>query len=92
MANLDVDNLYVSYDKLRQLDLFNLGLCYEKLLASSLAVNYYLKTLGQDEKSILLNRIYEFGNDEKSKDLLRDFKVDFSSGIAIPDKECFVNM
>ncbi len=92
VANLGVINLYVSYDTLRQLDLFNLGLCYEKLLASSLAVKYYLKTVGQNQKSILLNRIYEFGKDEKSKDLLSDLNVDFSSGIAIPDKECSVNM
>ena len=91
VKNLDVKNLYVSYDKLRQLDLFNLGVCYETLLASSLAVKYYLMSIDQGETSISLNNIYTFGNNEKSAVLLRDFKVDFSGGIAIPDKECFVN-
>ena len=45
IPNLDINNLFVSYDKLRQLDLYNLGMCYESLFASSLAVKYYLYKL-----------------------------------------------
>ena len=40
IPNFDINGLLLSYDNLRQLSLYNLGMCYEKLFASSLAVKY----------------------------------------------------
>jgi hypothetical protein len=92
ISNFDIANLYVSYDKLRQLSLYNLGMCYETLFASSLAVKYYLRKLITGEKYIPLLHVYDIrGEDEISEESLSQISVDFSLGMAIPEKECFVD-
>jgi hypothetical protein len=45
IPNFDINNLFVSYDKLRQLNLYKLGFCYESLFASSLAVRNEEQTI-----------------------------------------------
>ena len=88
VKNLDVKNMFVSYDNLRQLDLYNLGLCYEKLFASCLATKYYLMSLKKNKKSILFSDIY--GKDE-TQNVLSNVEVDFSEGICLPNNQYFVN-
>ncbi|KAI8892223.1 hypothetical protein BC833DRAFT_612363 [Globomyces pollinis-pini] len=94
IQNLDITNLFVSYDQVRQLNLYKLGMCYESLFASSLAVKYYLHKLEQNtnEKLFPLLQLYDVSDDDAStKEALADIWVDFSSGMMLPDQESFVD-
>ncbi|KAI8906686.1 hypothetical protein EDD86DRAFT_270967 [Gorgonomyces haynaldii] len=93
IPNLDIENLFVSYDELRRLDLYNLGLRYESLLASSLAVKYYLCRFENNHQAFLpLLSIYDIDRkDTATKKSLSNISVDMSSGIHLPAQECFVN-
>lgn len=88
VPNLNIKDLYLSYDQLRQLSLYNLGICYEKLFASSLAVKYYLCSLERDTQEIDFIHIYDFGNEEQVA--FEGLTVDFSNGICLPEREIFV--
>ena len=89
VPNLNIKDLYLSYDQLRQLSLYNLGICYEKLFASSLSVTYYLHHVENAQQYVSFNILYDFGN--KEDEACKDIKVDFSKGIDLPLNECFVN-
>ena len=94
IPNFDVNNLFVSYDQLRQLNLYNLGMCYESLFASSLAVKYYLLKLEQNTNVQLLPllELYNVADEDASaKVALTDTWVDFSSGVMLPEQESFVD-
>jgi hypothetical protein len=92
IPNFNINDLFVSYDALRQLSLYNLGMCYETLFASSLAAKYYLRRVEQNQNSITLFELYDFGKDDKTgSNLLSEVSVDFSSGIHLPNQEVFVN-
>jgi hypothetical protein len=94
IPNFDINNLFVSYDKVRQLNLYNLGMCYESMFASSLAVKYYLRKLEQNTNVQLLPllELYNVADDDKSTIMaLTDIWVDFSSGIILPKQESFVD-
>lgn len=95
VPNLNINDLVVSYDGLRTKDsLYNFGMCYETLIASSLAVKYYLYRLGlpEDQKFIAITRLYEVESvDTASRKLLENIVVDFSAGIHLPEQEAFVN-
>ena len=86
--------LFVSYDQVRQLSLFNLGAHYESLFASSLAVKYYLRrlVLNTTEGTLPLLDVYDVAEeDENTSKALADIWVDFSSGINLPDQEAFAD-
>jgi hypothetical protein len=94
IPNFDINNLFVSYDQVRQLNLYNLGMCYESLFASSLAVKYYLRKLEQNTSDPLLPllELYNVADEDAStKVALTDTWVDFSSGMILPERESFVN-
>ena len=92
ISNFNINDLFVSYDAIRQLSLYKLGICYETLFASSLAAKYYLRRVEQKQNSIPLLELYDFGGDDKSgSNLLSGFLVDFSSGIHLQKQEVFVN-
>jgi hypothetical protein len=82
IPNFDINNLFVSYDKLRQLNLYKLGFCYESLFASSLAVKYYLRKLEMKNRQLLpLLEMYNIGNEDPgSRDSISDLLVDFLWG------------
>lgn len=88
VPNLNINDLFLSYDKLRQYSLYNIGICYETLFASSLAVKYYLRSLEQDTKKVDFLDIYDLGCDEQAA--FEGLEVDFSKGIRLPDREIFV--
>ena len=89
IPNFDISNLFVSYDQLRQLDLYNLGMCYEKLFASSMAVQYHLRALNTGSSSLL--PFSELYRDASTQEALSGISVDFSLGIMCAEKEMFVN-
>ncbi|KAJ3324660.1 hypothetical protein HDV06_006553, partial [Boothiomyces sp. JEL0866] len=94
IPNFDINNLFVSYDQVRQLNLYNLGMCYESLFASSLAVKYYLRKLEQNTNVQLLPLLELYNVAEKdasTKVALSDTWVDFSSGMILPEQESFVS-
>jgi hypothetical protein len=94
IPNFDINNLFVSYDQVRQLNLYNLGMCYESLFASSLAVKYYLRKLEQNTNVQLLPllELYNVADeDTRTKGALTDTWVDFSSGLNLPEQESYVD-
>jgi hypothetical protein len=93
IPNFDINNLFVSYDNLRQLNLYNLGMCYESLFASSLAVKYYLCKLEHPNQSLFsILDIYDVGKeDAKTLETLSDIYVDFSFGMFLPEQEASVD-
>lgn len=91
VLNFNIKDLHLSYDKLRQLNLYNLGICYETLFASSLAVKYYLRVLENPQQYVDFIDIYDFrSEDEVAGATFKDLQVDFSKGIDLPEKESFV--
>ena len=93
IPNLDIENLFVSFDQVRQLDLYKFGMCYESLFASSLAVKYCLRKLeGVSQQYLSILDLYDIRKDDvSSKQSLESILVDFSSGINLPSQEAFVN-
>ena len=95
--NLLIKNLFFSYDDLCQKSLYEIGIYYEDLIVSSLAVKYYLKSLVTKKEVLSLLEIYDIDpNDPLDSDraqyqILANFKVDFSKGIELPEQECFAN-
>ncbi|KAJ3250132.1 hypothetical protein HDU77_006946 [Chytriomyces hyalinus] len=45
VANLKIEDLFTSYEHLCSLDLYHLGMAYESLFVTSLAVKYYLRSV-----------------------------------------------
>jgi hypothetical protein len=90
IKNLDIEDLFTPYDELCNLDVYNLGIRFERLFVSSLAVKYYLHSTGG---KIKFTEIYDFRGAEeaKSKLLMEPYMVDFSDGIFSPSTEAFVN-
>ncbi|KAJ2988764.1 hypothetical protein HDV02_005417 [Globomyces sp. JEL0801] len=94
IPDFDITNLFVSYDQVRQLNLYNLGMCYESLFASSLAVKYYLRKLERqtNEQLLPLLELYNVADEDASTiEALADIWVDFSFGVILPKQECFVD-
>ena len=91
IPNLDINNMFVSYDKLRKLNLYNLGMCYEYLFASSLAVKFYLLKLEQ-AKPVQFLQLYNVSDEDAgTKEALSNTWVDFSNGMMFPEQESFVD-
>ncbi|KAJ3307771.1 hypothetical protein HDV04_002607, partial [Boothiomyces sp. JEL0838] len=96
IPNFDISNLFVTYDRLRQFNLYELGMCYESLFASSLAAKYYLCKLGKDDRQFIpILDLYDVSGienlDDATKESLSKISVDFSLGLDYPANEAFVN-
>ena len=93
--NFQPQDLFISYDKLCQCNLYRLGICYEVLFASSLAVKYYVWKLANKSTDNMVSfcQIYDFGGAEsdQSKRLLSTLMTDLSQGIFYSDKELFIH-
>jgi hypothetical protein len=91
--NLKVRDLFVSYDSLCRWDNYSLGVGYETLFASSLAVKYYLHSISTGEKGYFnFPKIYDVdSSEEPAYDIMQKYKVDFSEGISVPNQEAFTN-
>jgi len=92
MANLipglEFGDLYIFYTKWQTgaYNLHHLGLVWEKLIASSLAVKYYLHTLGT-AGPIPMTTMYSLGPNAQAYQMLSQLSVNLSGGIITPMKE-----
>ncbi|KAJ3371951.1 hypothetical protein HDU84_001229, partial [Entophlyctis sp. JEL0112] len=85
VPNLEIQDMFVSYDRLCAHDLYKLGLAYESLFVSSLAVKYYLQLVQFGCADVCLSDIYDLDDEESvGKTLMSDLIVNFSDGISIP--------
>jgi hypothetical protein len=92
IQNLEIRNLFVSYDDLRSFESYNLGLAFETLFASSLAAKYCLLTASKQLTGLVpLFAIYDIQEDALTLDAIKNFSVDLSDGIHLPEAEMFVN-
>jgi len=91
--NLDVKDLYISYDTLCRWDNYNLGVGYETLFASSLAVKYYLRSISTaNGRYFRFSDIYDISpSDSRASNIMNKYKVNFSKGIYLPSQEVFTN-
>ena len=86
IKGLYIEDLFHSYDKLCSENLYNIGIYYETLFASSLAVKYYLKSIVMNQKSIDILEIINVNTTHSACNILKKYQVDFSEGIFLPDK------
>jgi ribosomal protein S26 len=92
VPNLDVKNLYISYDTLCSWENYNLGVGYETLFASSLAVKYYLRYVSTGKTGYFsFWDIYDI-YDWEEREIMDEYKFDFSQGISLPTREVFANV
>ena len=97
IKNFSLKNLFFCYDELCQKSLYDIGMYYENLIVSSLAVKYYLKSLVSKKKVLSLLDIYDIDSgdpmdgDRTQHGKLAKFNVDFSEGIELRKKEVFVD-
>ena len=86
--------MYTSYDILCSWENYNLGVGYETLFASSLAVKYYLRSISTGKSGYISFRtIYDFSpSDSHAFQIMDQFKVNFSQGISLPTHEVFANV
>ena len=89
VPNLDLESLFLTFDHFSAGHLLSNGMILEDLLASSLAVKYYLSRNSTGLEPI--TKVYELDPEDSAKPLLEDIKVDFSQGIHLPEKELSVN-
>ena len=95
--NFSIKNLFFSYDVLCEKGLHDIGIYYEDLIVSSLAVKYYLKWLVTNKEVLSLLEIYDNDsgdprdNDRMQHKILANLDVNFSEGIYLPEKETFAN-
>lgn len=94
VKNFQPQDLFISYDQLCKFDLYHLGIRYESLFASSLAVKYRVWKLANEsvEDMISFCQIYDFGGAEsdQSRSLLSTLMTDLSQGIFYSEKEVFI--
>jgi hypothetical protein len=93
IPNLDVNDLYISYDILCSWENYNLGVRYETLFASSLAVKYYLRSItAGNSRYFSFPAIYDISRSElPAFNILNMYEVNFSHGISLPTREVFTN-
>ncbi|KAI8894135.1 hypothetical protein BC833DRAFT_244566 [Globomyces pollinis-pini] len=94
IPNLDVRDLFISFDTLCSWEIYNLGVGYETLFSSSLAVKYYLRSISTENTSGYFSfpAIYDISHsDEATFNIMSDYEVNFSHGISLPTHEVFTN-
>jgi hypothetical protein len=89
IKELNIEDMFHSYDKLCSATLYQIGIYLETLFASSLAVKYYLKSLGKSLPYIPLLEIIELNRKDGAYSILEKYQVDFSGGISLPDNQTF---
>ena len=87
VKGLCIEDLFHSYDKLCSKSLSEIGLYYETLFTSSLAVKYYLKSIVLNQKWIDSLVIINVNPNTSAWHLLKTYKVDFSEGICLPEEK-----
>jgi hypothetical protein len=94
VPNLNVNNLYISYDILWSWENYNLEVGYENLFASSLAVKYYLlsKRVKKDGY-VIFPYIYDISrSDLPLLNIMSKYKVNLSHGISMLTRDVFTNV
>ncbi len=97
IQNLDVNDLYKSYDLICSCDNYNLGVGFETLFASSLAVKYYLRSISTistgNNGYFNFTCIYDIDrSDLPAFDIMNKYEVNFSHGISRPTSELFTDV
>jgi len=94
VPNLDLNDLYISYDTLCSWENYKLGVGYETLFASSLAVKYYLRSISTGNSGYFsFPDIYDISPSElPAYNIMNKYKVNFSNGISLPTREVFTNV
>ncbi|KAJ3239436.1 hypothetical protein HDU77_011298 [Chytriomyces hyalinus] len=69
VANLKIEDLFISYEHLCSLDLYHLGMAYESLFVASLAVKYYLHSVEFASPAVALSDIYDLDTEEACQDV-----------------------
>jgi hypothetical protein len=94
IPNLDIKDLYISYDVLCSWENYNLGVGYENLFASSLAVKYYLRSISSGNTGyFIFSDIYDiFPSDLPAFNIMNKYEVNFSRGISLPTHEVFADV
>jgi hypothetical protein len=89
-----VKDLFITYDMLCSWENYNLGVGYETLFASSLAVKYYLRSLSIGQSGYFsLPMIYDIDPSElPAYNTMKKYQVNFSEGISLPTREVFTNV
>jgi hypothetical protein len=96
VKNLNVNDLFLSFDIVCSYDIYRLGMYFESLFASSLAVKYYICLLSDhnssSDKNVEFTTIYDFKKEENiSKTLLSNYKLNLSEGIFYPESEALAS-
>jgi hypothetical protein len=93
VPGLILDDLYIYTHKWfeQSLLLTDLGLLWEKLIVSSLAVKYYLTHIKDNRDYLFLSEIYELDDGAQAKPILSKFMVNFCDGIIRQKKEILWN-
>lgn len=88
IQNLDISNLFLSYDKICGMDLYNIGIHYEDLFVASLAVKYYLLKKTTGESWFEFSNLYD-ADDTENISILQGCFLNLEEGIILPDDEKF---
>lgn len=94
VPNLDVKDLYLTYDILCSWGLLKLGVGFETLFASGLAVKYYLRSTSEGRKGYFrFPDIYDIPRSDSPTEynIMNNYEVDFSQGISLPTQEVFAD-
>jgi hypothetical protein len=92
VPNLDVKDLFISSDDIFSCEIYDLGLGYETIFASSLAVKYYLSSISTTTNSngyFRFPMIYDIHPSDPGQDIMNNYLVNFSEGVSLPLKEVF---
>ena len=98
VKNLDVKDLFLSFDTVKSFDLNQLRVCFESLFSSSVAVKYFIRRLSDTSgrQSVRFTSIYDFKRaarhyfkepEKKSEPLLTEMELNLSEGLFYPNSE-----
>jgi hypothetical protein len=92
VKNLDIEDLFMAYNSIFKLDLYDLGIRFERFFVSSLAAKFYIYSCAK-KGPYKFNEVYDIGDKESeiTKSLLEPYFVDFRDGIHLPTEEAFVD-
>ena len=89
IPNLKITDLFINYDSLCSFENYNLGIQFEKMIISSLAVKYHLINFPKKD-NCRLSIIYDIKDQIDIQSILNDYQINLSEGIIIPETEYFV--
>ena len=85
VPNLDLKDLFLSYDRVCGADPRTLGTLYEKLFSSGLAARYYVFTQSLGLSGLVhLSDLLKFRGGRSVNEVFSQAMVDFSQGISLP--------